>query len=172
MLRIVGLLCVVLAAGDAAALSCIVPNFGRDFNYAQASEARFYVALGRLIPDGPVPDVLPEEQASQTGVRGYSVPYRFVGSLIGKAGPGPEREMAVRVEVNCVAVWCGGFPRGTDAALMLLEQDGDGAIFRIGACGAAQLVEPDASDLRAIGACLRQGACRRGQLDHFERRFR
>lgn len=169
MLRLIGMLCAMLAAGEATALSCVAPNFGRDFNEAAASEKSYDLAHGRLTPVGiipPPPHPDPKHPANQ---RDRVVDFRFNGRFLGPDGPGPEREIWVRVRARCMGQWCSGFSGVNGEALMLLEARGLGAYLEIDPCGVPMLLSPEASDLGMIGRCLQQGACRSPELAYFGR---
>ena len=148
-------------ASEAAALSCMQPDFGMAFANWRDAEQRYYLARGTLTPLGPVPEV-PDVMAVQEGMMGgagmpdLAAPFRFEGVLIGEDGLYPRTE-EVTVRVGCAGPWCGGFP-GPREATMALAIGEDGALsMEVGPCPGTMF---EGVSAEAAQACLRDGACR------------
>lgn len=107
MLKRLALLVALIAAGPAAALTCVRPEIDRSFERADAREEAFVVALGSLnrsganIPDGP-------DGGDPLHPVSYSFAARFEGRLASSEGFVTERGFDVTVEVGCLSAWCGG----------------------------------------------------------------
>jgi hypothetical protein len=123
----------LLAAGPAAALSCLRPDVARSFEMTEDREEAFVVALGALERTGPnVPDG-PASDNPNTRV-GYSFPARFDGRLANSDGFLVERSFDVTVEVRCISAWCGGDSLSA-YGLYFLRRDDTGYALEAGPCG-------------------------------------
>ena len=108
MLKHLAFAVALLAAGPAAALSCMRPEIANSFEWADTRPESFVVALGRLVRSGAdVPGEAPAQMGQLDRVP-YSFPARFEGRLAGSNGFVTERSFDVTVEVDCFSVWCGG----------------------------------------------------------------
>ncbi len=139
----------VLAAGPAAALSCIAPTIPDTFAVADESAYAFVPALGTLqrtgqnVPDGP-------DTGDPNDLVGYSFDARFQGSFAGRDSFGAERTEAVTVEVQCVAAWCGGEPP-TSHMLYFFRVDPDGSyVFESTVCPLYAFPDPTSHELQSL----------------------
>ncbi len=119
MIRLV--IAAVLSTGLAAqaqALSCLRPSVQGSFAQANAAEADYVLAVGRLqlLPG----ETLPEADADPNARTGYSVRTRFDGRLAAADGFTEAASFPVTVEVQCDGPWCGGMP--LDRVLVFIER--------------------------------------------------
>lgn len=145
----------------AAALSCIVPNMGRDFNQLADAPETYVVARGRLVPAGPVPEVSPDRAQSN---KVFQALYRFEGQHLGTV-PRSDRALSVPVEVTvrCLGPWCAGFPAATDQAMFLERTNGTYRV-EIGPCPFGALAAPKPDQMAALRACLSAGRCGEAEI--------
>lgn len=150
------------------ALSCMRPDFSRNFEQLQADEGVYHLAHGTLRPAERLPRI-PGDRSVQPQ-RGYSARYSFEGSFLTgrKTVAGPQVQRNVTVEVGCVSVWCGAFPVLKSPGLMFLRQEpGGGLSLEVGACGGDLLADPTLEQIGAINQCLRKGRCGRAEKRPF-----
>ncbi len=171
MIRNVVAAAMMLGAGEAAALSCMVPNLGWDFNRLVEVPDMYYVALGTLSTEDPVPDIPLLEQTEgvmdRTGIR---FTYTFTGQFLGLGGLGRQVSEEVTVEVVCLSVWCGWFPPSDTEMIMFLREDEDESLsLEIGPCGGPLLPEPSVAQVAAIRRCMDAGTCAEAEMTVFER---
>ena len=159
MIRILTLAVALLAAGQAAALSCLRPNVARTFNWHQESADRYTLGIGRVIVPGEVPAYV-EGQPRE-------MPARFSGRLMGRRGPGAPVEMPITVRATCIASWCGGFPEGDGALIVYLKATPAGRVLEVGPCPGD--LEPTSPAREAmLQRCLQRGACTEAEIARAE----
>ena len=143
-----------LPATQTAALSCLRPSVQASFREAQAAEATYVLALGRLaVPGG---SALPPA-GYRPGAKPYSVEATFEGMLATLRGFDRPARVPVAVEVGCAGPWCGAAPVDQEL-LFFLERRGDGFALEEGACPRWALgATPEAVD--AALSCLRGEGC-------------
>lgn len=154
--------CIILAtlvsaalAGEAAALSCLRPTVQSSFRAADAAEARYVMAVGRL-------RLLPGETIPRTGEgdpnrrQGYTVAARFDGKLADAGGFSTDASFPVTVRVECAAAWCGGVP--LDRMLFFIERREGENLLVEGPCPRFALPATPET-IAGAAACLAGEAC-------------
>jgi hypothetical protein len=122
MLKPIAFALALIAAGPAAALSCLRPDIGASFQTADDRPEAFVVALGALtrvganVPDGP-------DTGDPNNRVGYSFAARFDGHFASSQGFDAPQGVDVTVEVECIIAWCGSDSL-SDHALYFLRRDG------------------------------------------------
>ena len=139
-------------AQPAAALSCLAPSVATSFAAADASEAEYVMAVGRLalLPG----QTIPEQPDDPNAREGYSVQARFEGRTATTEGFTQDVTGDVTVEVGCTGAWCGGVP--LDRVLVFLERRGDDLVLTEGPCPQFALDATPAREAEAI-ACATTG---------------
>ncbi len=159
MIRILAVGLTLLAAGEAVALSCMRPNLGEDFNRAQADEATYYLGVGTLQVDEPLPVIPNVLQNDQAGRPPVTVKARFEGRFMGTSGFGAETVREVEITVFCLSVWCGGFPPMGAEMAVFFEEGEDGLRLMMGPCGGPLKMAPSPEQIAALEACMQAGTC-------------
>ncbi|PWK61680.1 hypothetical protein [Roseicyclus mahoneyensis] len=139
----------LLAAGPAAALSCMRPEIATSFAMAAESPDDFVLAVGRLVRSGPdrtegVPGPNPGERGS------YSFAARFEGNLASPRGFDIPRSFDVTVEVECFSVWCGSPSLGENGLYFFRRDGADDHALIAGLCGGFHFGNPTPAQLRQI----------------------
>ena len=155
MLRV--LLCALILAGPAQALSCLqAPTLSDSFRTAAGSDRAYVLAAGIVDRLGG------QQSTARTDLRGRPQPFeakaRFSGVRAGAGGLNQRFNEIITVEVSCAGQWCGAVPQG--GYIAFLERRGDTNILRIGPCPNYAL-HRDSPEARAeVRACL-AGQCPR-----------
>jgi hypothetical protein len=142
----------LLAATQAAALSCAPVDPIRDFQAAQAAPEIYHVLYGTLsfdparMPQGESPDPQPAP-----------VPARFSGFGLGLEGFTRPVEAPVTLQPTCAGPWCGTFGPGT--ALLFAEVTSAGYVVEIGPCGGGAFDQVSEATLARLAACMRGEVC-------------
>lgn len=140
----------MLAAQQAAALSCLRPDPASAFQNAAAAEARYVVLLGQFDFDAP------PEQPFSNDAQGQETVATFRGQGLGPTAFGPTPERSVTLRTSCAGPWCGNFPTPGQDVLAFVQQTDDGYLLTIGACGGAIF---DPSTAPVVEACMRGEDC-------------
>lgn len=155
MIRLLAPALALLAAGQAAALTCAPADPVRSFQEAQAAPETFHVLYGTLsfdprqMPQGGYAGV-PDPQPGPVGAR-------FTGFALGLEGFTRPLETSVTLQPTCAGPWCGTFGPGT--ALLFAEVTDAGYVVEIGPCGGGAFDEVSEATLGDLAACLRGQAC-------------
>ena len=154
MIRPVLLSLSVVAATEAAALTCLPADPIRDLREAQAAPERYHVLHGRLSFD---PSLMPQGVSDDPGVAPEPVHAQFEGFVLGPEGFMTPVEADVTLESTCAGPYCGTF--GPSEALLFAEITEAGYLVRIGPCGGGAFDQISQDMLESLAACLRGEAC-------------
>ena len=141
-------------AGQANALSCLRPSVQSSFRTADASEAAYVLAIGRVQPL-PGEEIAPADDTPNDR-KGYSVRTRFDGRIADAAGFETEASFPLTVEVECAGPWCGGVP--LDRNILFVERRGEEIVLVEGPCPLFALDATPEAEAAAL-SCLRGEAC-------------
>lgn len=152
-LGLVGLM--VLAANQAAALSCIPPDPVAAYQKAAAAPDTYYVLYGAFAFD---------TKAAPKGTDGMAEPAKqapisamFRGNGLSKTGFNLRFDQMITIQPVCVGPWCGAVSPHTPA-LAFVRADGDQLIAEVGPCGGHIFLNPSQGDLDNIVQCI-NGNC-------------
>ena len=154
MIRPVLLALSLVAATQAAALTCLPADPIRDFREAQAAPERYHVLHGRLSFD---PSLMPQGMSDDPGVAPNPVDARFEGFALGPEGFTTPVEAEVTLQSTCAGPYCGTF--GPGEALLFAQITEGGYLVRIGPCGGGAFDQMSEEVLDQLPACLRDGSC-------------
>ena len=144
----------LLAAGPAAALSCVQPDVATSFALADQSPDYFVLAVGRLSRSGP--DQVEGEPGPNPGERAsYSFAARFEGHLAGPRAFDVPGSFDVTVEVECFSVWCGSPSLGENGLYFFRRDGADEHTLLAGLCGGFHFDSPTRAQLRQVLALAR-----------------
>jgi hypothetical protein len=153
MIRPLALAAALLAATDAAALSCIMPDPAQSFRMADEAPDRFVLLYGTLAAD---PALFPD--GTELEPDPDPVPGRFAGHSLTAAGFTEEASGPVTLQPTCAAQWCGG-PPGTGPVPAFARLTGAGRVIELDPCNAWVFPDPSTATLDLMAACLRGEAC-------------
>lgn len=155
MLRHLAFAIALLAAGPAAALTCMRPEIANSFERADTRPEPFVIALGRLIRTGAdVPGDVPTT-GGQLDRMPYQFPARFEGRLAGANGFMTERGFDVTVEIGCISAWCGGESL-SDYGLYFFRHDEQGRYaLEANPCGGFLFENPTEHQLMEVLGLMR-----------------
>lgn len=146
-----------LIPAQALALSCMMPDLAWPYQFYDEAEETYGVFAGTLIPQGPLPEVLPYDEEGP-GVHTSTYGFEGVQILLQKQHAIDLSLIELRLE--CAGPWCPNFPQPSQDVLAFIEVDADGVpeTLHIGACGGS--VFEDTPENRAqVQACMRGEAC-------------
>lgn len=151
----------MLAAGPAAALSCLQPTVEGAYRVAQDSPADYVIGIGSLTAAGPSN---PPEGAVAVGgdinaMQGFTQPAVFNGSLFTGTGFNTPGNFAVTAEVTCVAAWCGSYSNASNALFFFRREASGAHILELGACPGFVFDSPTQAQRQAVIACYQNGGC-------------
>jgi hypothetical protein len=160
----------LVAATQAAALTCAPPDPVRSFRQAQEAPERYVVLDGRLAFDAslmpesgqPVPPYEPppghEPPTGAPDLLARPVPARFEGFALGLEGFTRPLSTPVALRPSCAGPWCGSMgPEGT--WLLFARETAQGYEVLVGPCGGWAFETPSESVLGQMAACMRGQAC-------------
>lgn len=145
----------VLAATEAAALSCMRPDVRRSYAQAEAAQERYSIVRGRLSFDTAQ---LPQPDLKNQRARTVTIPGRLSGHGLTAQGFAAPFDRAITLEVSCVGAWCGSARPGRDV-LAFLRRDGAEYALEIGPCPFFLFPAPDTAQIAAVVACQAGGPC-------------
>jgi hypothetical protein len=148
VIRLAALALLVLAATQAAALSCVPPDPLREFREAQAAPETYNVLYGTLSFD---PARMPQEGLSPNP-QPAPVGARFEGFALGLDGFTRPVQAPVTLQPTCAGPWCGTFGPGT-ALLFARVTPGAGYVVEIGPCGGGAYDQVPPAVLDRLAAC-------------------
>ncbi len=157
MKRLAATVCLMLlAAGQAAALSCLRPTIEAGFNTHSQAEEIYVMVLGKLTNKR---NVVPGVELRGAGIaRGESYVATFIGFQSTRSGFDRPLEATVAVKGTCLASWCGGVNIDVEM-ITFLEKTPYGYTLSEGPCGGAVFYNPDADMKRRAHQCLLGGVC-------------
>lgn len=147
----------VVAASQAAALSCLRPDVAMSYSHAADADQTYAVLLGEF-------EFRPTEQPKPLGGDpnharpAPPVVAQFSGTSLGRAGFGNRYVGPVTLKPVCFSAWCGGFPGRGRAMAFALVQDGRYEV-QLDPCGGAHFANPTGQDIARVEACHRGEAC-------------
>jgi hypothetical protein len=151
----------LLAAAEAAALSCAMPDPVQSFRMAQESPERYVVLHGRLTFDESLmPGGFTEQPQDGTGVPDMltdPVPARFEGFALGLDGFTRPLDTAVTLQPSCLGPWCGAMGEGV--WLLFAQVTEGGYRVAVEPCGSWTFEAPTEAVLSQMAACMRGEAC-------------
>ena len=150
----------LLAATQAAALSCIRPDPAQSFRMAQESPDRYVVLYGSLSAD---PALFPPSDGSFTQplpaiLDPAPVPATFTGHSLTREGFTRDASGPLLLQPTCAGPWCGG-PPGPGLLLVFARLTEAGQVIEIDPCGTWVFPDPSLAMLELMAACLRGEAC-------------
>jgi hypothetical protein len=154
MIRPVLLALSLVAATEAAALTCLPADPIRDFREAQAAPESYHILHGRLSFD---PSLMPQGVSDDPGVAPNPVDAQFEGFALGPEGFTKPVEAEVILQSTCAGPYCGTF--GPGEALLFAEITDTGYLVRIGPCGGGAFDQVSQDTLDGLAACLRGESC-------------
>ena len=162
MIRPLAAALAMLAAGQAAALSCIRPDVAAAYTAAAEADESYVVLLGRLDfrPSRQPPDIDGDVNQPRP-----APPVRadFSGKSLASNGFTREFSAPVMLEPVCWAAWCGGFPVPGQEVLLFARTEGSGGASRVwvelNPCGTQTFDQPTRADIRRVEACHQGGPC-------------
>jgi hypothetical protein len=144
-------LAMVLAASQAQALQCMIPDPVRSFQAAMNAPETYVVLRGRVAEAEIL--IPPERIEGQT----FPVPGWFIGHVLTGDGFTQGLETPVTVRVTCYGAWCGSML--PEVELIMFAQVSDGA-YTIEADGCETWVfAPDPLVEQLLTSCIRGEAC-------------
>ena len=156
MIRNALALAALLAANQAAALSCIPPDVARSFIEVAEAEETYIILLGRFdVPPGalPAPDLSdndPEPVSVQAMFRGQQL--QADGSFDGALG------LPVTLAQSCAGPWCGQMAQD-QRTLAFVRQTEKGLVLDVAPCAQFHFVRPTQEMLETLAACVTGGDC-------------
>ncbi|PIB26665.1 hypothetical protein BFP76_12315 [Amylibacter kogurei] len=151
-------------AQSAHALSCMRPNIARSFNEFAQSDDIYVLGFGKITPTQKIID----PNKGKDGVakhESYSVQASFSGRFMGKSGWGEPKTLPVRVEVQCLSIWCGGFPSGKQDAIAFFQKTKSGYVLNMGPCGGNYKASPTSQEQSILKSCFRNNKCSNAQIE-------
>lgn len=147
----------VTMAGQAVALSCAAPTVEASFAAADAADAQYALAVGKitLLPGWGIP----ERDANDPEPKGYIVKARFDGNLASTTGFDSQAAFPLTVEVICVTNVCGAVPQ--EEVLVFVERREGENVLVEGPCPRFALPATPEIQAEAI-ACVTEGGCGEG----------
>ena len=160
----------LLAAGQAQALSCVQPDPLGALRDAIAAPERWLVIHGRLdvdpnaFPDGGPPG--PPGDGSEDGGPAMGmpdrilppVPVRIEGLALSLTGFDHPVAMSLAMRPVCLGPWCGSASAG-DWLVFAHEAAGGAWEVEVGPCGGAMFHDPDQGTLDALAECMAGRGC-------------
>lgn len=147
----------MLVGSPAFSLSCVPPDPVQDYKNAEASSARWGVAVGQLsFNEGKLPKVdmnRPDRVPEKTTIRA-----QFVGHSLNSDGFKTPFQANVTLEVQCILTWC-GMPRNGARYLAFIKHEGGKRKVFAEPCGTWLHPNPRKKDLKRIQSCFVGGAC-------------
>jgi hypothetical protein len=141
----------LLAATEAAALTCRPADPLRSFREAQAAPETYHVLHGQLAFDAAeMPQGLRRDLP-------LPVAARFTGFALGRSGFTTPIEAGVTLQPICAGPYCGTF--GPGEALLFAQVTDNGYLVEIGPCGDGAFDRVTPALLEDLAACLRGEAC-------------
>jgi hypothetical protein len=141
----------VLAASQAQALQCRIPDPVRIFQAAMDAPETYVVLRGRVAEAEIL--IPPKRIEGQP----YPVPGWFIGSVLTRDGFTQGLETPVTVQVTCAASWCGSML--PEVELIMFAQVSDGAyVIEADACE-SWVFTPDPLIEQLLTSCIRGEAC-------------
>lgn len=150
---------VLLAAGQALALSCVPPDAARAFREADERPELMLMVLGELRFDpASVPTPPGGNGVAPQNRPPVSFTARFVGHSAQRRGFRKPLDTPVEIRVHCASVWCGSVVPDTPI-LTFLEKTGSGYVLDLHPCSGNVIKSPTPQDISVALACLRREAC-------------
>ncbi len=152
MIRL-GAMCVLLSAlaTQAVALSCVPPDIKNTFNYLHAAPKTDVMGLGKVTAMEPVPEYIRGEDRH--------ISAQFEGAFLRKSGQTKQQTVLLTVDITCVSVWCGNFPKTDKQMLVFLQKTDIGYQMESGPCGRHFKISPTSKDIRGLKQCLKNNGC-------------
>jgi hypothetical protein len=150
---------IALPGGQAAALSCMVPDPLLTFSNVNAAEESWIVLLGRLEPVAgyQIPDPMTFQGQAMPDLLPTSV--GFVGMGLSAGGFDRPFGGTLLMQPVCYGPWCGGWP-GAGEVLLFAELQADGSyVVPLDPCGQHLFPPPSTAQVAALTACMASGAC-------------
>ncbi len=155
MIRLGALALAMLAATQAAALTCVRPDPIQSFRDAQAASGSYAVLYGTLDFD---PARMPEGGFGEApNPRPDMVGAAFSGLALGLEGFMRPVQDTVALQPTCAGPWCGSIAPGT--YLLFAEVTASGYRVEIGPCGGGAFDQVSETTLMQLTACMRGQAC-------------
>ncbi|MBS0125860.1 hypothetical protein [Thetidibacter halocola] len=150
-----------LAAGQAAALSCLPADVVRTYKQVDADDAPWGAAVGRLdFDESRLPVVDWDRQGEvppETEIRG-----QMVGHSLTPEGWNRPFQHAVTVRVLCFGPWCPS-PRSGATYLAFVKRENGRSIIIADPCGSMLFPNPTQQDMDRLQSCFAGGPCDEGR---------
>lgn len=160
MIRAAATAVMLLAATQAAALTCVRPGPVQSFQMAQDSPDRYIVLYGSLSAD---PALFPPSDGSLTPqlpsiLDPAPVPASFTGHSLTREGFTRDASGPLLLQPTCAGPWCGG-PPGRGPLLAFARLTEAGPVIEIDPCRTWVYPLPSLAVLELLAACMRGEAC-------------
>ena len=136
-------------AERADALSCVSPTVEGSFAAADAAEARYVLAVGRVVPDPGQSVPAPTNAQPREGA---TISARLTGRTLTATGFDAPVETPLSVTLDCVGSWCATLP--VQEALYFIEQREDGLHLTEGPCPRNVLAVREGTEARILQCAL------------------
>ena len=144
----------LIAAGEAAALSCAPPDPVASFVQLSEVPEPYVVWLGQMAFDeGLLPEGIDNDPPPPP-----PIPARFVGRGLTPEGFTNPVAAAVTLQPVCLGPWCGGAASG-ETVMAFVRMDGAVPLIEAGPCGGRIFPDPSEADIAAVTACIRGETC-------------
>lgn len=141
-----------IAAGPAAALSCIRPDVAAAYEYASESDKNFVILRGEFDFDPTkLPDPLGQPIEAQ-------IVANFTGKLLTEKGFTDEIEVPITVAMTCAGPWCARMSPKIDYIAFVLQNE-NALNFPIGPCYQFAFANPTDEMVQQIEQCAAGGDC-------------
>ncbi|KNG93830.1 hypothetical protein [Pseudaestuariivita atlantica] len=157
-MRALALILGLLAAGQAAALSCVPPDVARTFKWADEQEDRYLVIRGIFTFDEAKLPSPPRKDPNATRPV-TEITAAFAGHSLTRKGFTEPLDRDLTLRVTCLGPWCGGAQSGGQMLAFARIRDDGGFEVDIGPCGGNAFPNPTAKMERRLRRCLRGGLC-------------
>ncbi|WP_293573595.1 hypothetical protein [Phaeobacter sp.] len=154
---IIPLVCALMAAGPAAALSCLPWGASDGYLQAEASDRAFLVVAGTLhfdqsaLPQAPAQD--PNNVPPETAIAA-----RLAGAQLTSKGFSQPVDLALTLNIRCLGPWCGSAEDG-QSYLAFVEQRPTGLVLDMRPCGGAGFADPEGTAAAEVLTCHQGGPC-------------
>lgn len=155
MKSILGALCMIAAANQATALSCMRPDPVMTFKQVAAAPEPYFVLYGRLSFDEAA---LPAGVSDNPAPVPAAITATFSGMSLTTEGFVRPYETELNLVPTCAGPWCGSARSGIDA-IYFVRADTDPVMVEAAPCGGFIFENPPAAVTDALTLCMQGGSC-------------
>jgi len=153
------LLCLMMMATQAHALSCIPADPAASFNRYAEAEDSYVVLYGRFSFDERELPKPPAHDLNDTDPNTY-IPTKFSGKSLSMAGFVNDFSGDVTLNATCLGPWCAGM-QSDIPQMAFVQKSGQMYTLTISPCGGAAFPNPSPAARDTVAACLRGETCER-----------